>query len=46
MKIKIQGYIELDKAQTITFLENMPNEWLVKIEKVTLPKKSLKELRR
>jgi hypothetical protein len=46
MKIKIQGYIELDKAQTITFLDNMPNEWLVKIEKVWLPKKSLKELRK
>jgi hypothetical protein len=38
MKIKIQGYIELDKSQAITFLDNMPNEWL--------PKKSLKELKR
>jgi len=46
MKIKIQGYIELDKNEAITFLENMPTEWIVKIEKVWLSKKSLKELKR
>ena len=45
MKIKIQGYIELDKEQARAFLADTPQYCSVKVEKVVLPVKSVKELR-
>jgi len=46
MKIKIQGYIELDKAQATAFLADTPQYCSVKVEKIWLPVKSAKELRK
>jgi len=45
MKIKIQGYIELDKEQATSFLADTPQYCSVKVDRVWLSKKALKELK-